>query len=354
MEMTMSQMIQYLRDSVARQVLIGAVALFFCFGFAHNAQAEHWKTGDLNFADNNDTLDYWYTTVDLDNPSHYFSVYVWKDGTIAILEGDDGNPGPDDPEPKKGDQQSRIALAKQHGGGNWISEREFWDSPAGRSLTAGGQGPKPVINPADDDVGVGPGDPSRGKEKLGDLIIDKTGGLDAGGENGFQFNAGSPADQLHQPGGPPGGSGGGNSNDDDDKGSHKPPPGSNYGPAELVDPLGPPTGKITLGALGANTWTGKRKSGEVFLPHVEQKSLKKSSGKNKGSEHGVIAIIKPGETTGIGNPEIKDALGGPDTKGVTQNTWTGLGGHSAMNARISVGSMGGSVGRIGVGSIRVR
>jgi hypothetical protein len=367
METAMSQMIR-LRDAMARPVLIGAMALFLCFGFAHNARAENWVKGDTHFADNDDTLDWSVTIVDQDNPSHYFVVYQWKDGASTVIEAHDGNPGPDDPGPKKGDQQSRIALAKQHGGGNWTGEREFWDSPVGQRLTSQGKGPGPVINPGDDNAGGGPGNPSRGKEKLGEpIFIDKTGGLGAGGEGGFQFNAGSPADQLNKPGGPPGGNqGGGGSDDDDDKGGHKPPPGSNFGPAELVDPLGPPiarlakkpTGKITLGALGGpDTKTGKRKSGEAFLPYVEQKSLKKSGGITKGSERGVIAIIKPGETTGIGNPELKNkgALGGPDTKGVTQNTFSSLGGNSSLSARISGASMSG-VGRVGagVGSLRVR
>ena len=410
----MSQMIR-LRDAMARPVLIGAMALFLCFGFAHNARAG-WQSYSLWFADNDDAVDYIERFVDENDPKSFLSVYVFKDGTVLYKKDHDSNPNPDDSSSgPKGDFQSRIDLAKQHGGGNWTGEREFWDSPVGQRLTSQGKGPGPVINPGDDNAGGGPGNPSRGKEKLGEpILIDKTGGLGAGGEGGFQFNAGSPADQLNKPGGPPGGNqGGGGSDDDDDKGGHKPPPGSNFGPAELVDPLGPPiarlakkpTGKITLGALGGpDTKTGKRKSGEAFLPYVEQKSLKKSSGitkgseqgviaiikpgetnaagggawgpgttqslpyveqkslkkssgKTKGSEHGVIAIIKPGETTGIGNPELKNggALGGPDTKGVSQNTFSALGGHSSLSARISGASMSG-VGRVGagVGSLRVR
>ena len=266
----------------------------------------------------------------------------------------------------KGDRKSQIALAKQHGGGKLVPDAEFWNTPLGQRLTAGGKGPKPVINPSDEDQGGGAGDPSKGKEKLGGpLIIDKTGGLGAGGESGFQFNAGSPADQLNKPGGPPGGNqGGGGSDDDDDKGSHKPPPGTFFGPADLVDPLGPPiarlakkpAGKITRAALGGpDTKTGKRKSGEAFLPYIEQKSLKKVSGKTKGSEH--IAVIKPGATTGIGDPELKNkgTLGGPDTKGATLNTLSGHGGHSSLSVRMSGASMSG-VGRVGagVGGLRVR
>ena len=163
-------------------------------------------------------------------------VYVWKDGTRATVEYSD-NPGPDDPVPGKGDLQSRIDLAKQGGGGKWIPEREFWDSPLGQKLGRGGKGPETVHNPGDDDAGSGPGDPSVNKEKLGGpLLIDKTGDLGSGKGGGFHVNAGSPGEQLKKPGGP-GGHKGDDSDDDDDKGSSPPDPG--YGPAELVDPLGP-------------------------------------------------------------------------------------------------------------------
>jgi hypothetical protein len=69
------------------------------------------------------------------------------------------------------------------------------------------------------------------------LIIDKTGDLGSGKGGGFQVNAGSPGEQIKKPGGPGGHTGGGSDDDDDDKGSSPPDPG--YGPAELVDPLGP-------------------------------------------------------------------------------------------------------------------
>jgi len=313
-----------LGGTIARRTLIGAVALFCCLGVAHDARAG-WLSYDLWFADNDDAVDYIEKFIDEDDLKTRLYVYVFKDGTVSYKTVHDSNPNPDDSSSgPKGDQQSRIALAKQNGGGNWVSERAFWDSPLGQRLTGKGKGPGPVINPGDDDAGGGPGDPSRGKEKLGGppLIIDKTGGFGAGGGGGFQFNAGSPAEQLKKPGGPGGNQGGGGSDDGDDKGSNKPPPGTFFGPADLVDPLGPPiarpaakgTGKSTVGALGGpdtkttgialggpDTKSRKGKAGEAYLPYVEQKSLKKDSGKTKGSERGVIAIIKPGEKTGMSN-----------------------------------------------------
>jgi hypothetical protein len=126
-------------------------------------------------------------------------------------------------------------------------------------LTAKGKGPGPVINPSDDAPGGGPSAPSKEavkalkkafgkpddpnivKGKLGGgVIIDKTEQIGSGKGGGFQFNAGSPAEQLKKGGGPSGPPGGGGSDDDDDKGSNKPPTGSNFGPTELIDPLGPP------------------------------------------------------------------------------------------------------------------
>ena len=340
----MSQMIQLLRGATARRVLIGTIALFFCVSFPHNARAD-WVSFSLWYGQNDDAIDYIEKFVDVNDENSYLSVYVFKDGTYIWHYDHASNPNPDDSSSgPKGDQQSRIDLAKQHGGGNWLGEREFWDSPLGRSLTSKGKGPPAVINPGDDNTGAGQGNPSRGKEKLGDpLIIDKTGGLGAGGEGGIQFNAGSPAEQFKNLGTPPGNPDG----DDDDKGSHKPPPGTFFGSADLVDPLGPPIARtaksgpgkgkhVALGGPDTNTWTGKSgrgllphieqrspksnsgkakssergviaiiKPGEGLLPYIEQKSPKTSSGKTKGSERGVIAIIKPGDKTGIGNAGVK-------------------------------------------------
>jgi hypothetical protein len=221
---------QFLRGTIARPVLIGAIALSFCLGFPHNVRAG-WLSYSLWFADNDDAVDYIEKFVDENDPKSYLSVYVFKDGTVLYKKDHDSNPNPDDSSSgPKGDLQSRIDLAKQHGGGNWLGEREFWDSPLGRSLTSKGKGPGPVINPGDDNAGGGLGNPSLGKEKLGDpLIIDKTGTIGSSKGGGFQFDAGSPADQLNKPGGPGGNQGGGGSDNDDDKGSHKPPPGSEVG-----------------------------------------------------------------------------------------------------------------------------
>jgi hypothetical protein len=115
-------------------------------------------------------------------------------------------------------------------------------------------------------------------------------------------------------------------------------------------------GKIALGAPDTTTGTGT--SGEGFLPYIEQRSLKQNSGKTKGSERGVIAIIKPGDKTGIGNAGFKGkgkvALGGSDTKGIQQNTFGGApGGHSSLNFRLPGGSMT-RIGSIGAGSFRAR
>jgi len=319
-----------------------ALTLLLCLSVPGDVKADWvlvgWDIGDKD-DDYYDVEHFW----DPDT-GKYMNWYWWKDGTSEAVFSP-GNPDPDGTSSgPKGDLQSRIDLAKQKGGGNWVSEREFWDSPLGQSLTGKGKGPSPVINPGDDNAGGGPGDPSRGKEKLGDpLIIDKTGTIGAGKGGGFQFDAGSPADQLNKPGGPGGNQGGGGSDDDDDKGSHKPPPGSFYGPADLVDPLGPPiarpakkgTGKITVGALGGpDTKSRKGKSGEGSLPYVEQKSLKKDSGKTKGSERGVIAIIKPGAKTGMGNSDSKGKSNALQPGLLETNTGFAAQGPSAMGATV--------------------
>ena len=302
--------------------------------------------GDKDEKNDPDYVDYF---IDDETREHWMGI-MEKDGTYLLIKtGTKGNPTPDDPSGPKGDRESQIALAKQHGGGDVAGERDFWKTPLGEHVSSGGSGPGPVINPSDGDrVKGGTGNPSFGKEDLGEpQIIDNMGSLGSGKGGGFQFNAGSPGEQLKKPGGPggnPGGNQGGGGSGDDDKGSHKPPPGSFYGPADLVDPLGPPiarsatkrTGKITVGALGGpDTKTGKGKSGETFLPYVEQKSLKKVSGKTKGSERGVIAVIKHGEKIGMGNgskgqssmtaPGILQtnagfAASGPSANGATMGT----------------------------------
>jgi hypothetical protein len=221
----------------AFRMLTAALAVVACLTFSPNARAE-MQLKQIHFPDNDSDIAYLEYYSDSEDSTKYFILIVWKDGMRATLKPSDSNPGPDDPPLGKGDRDSRIDLAKQGGGGKWIPEREFWDSPLGQKLGRGGKGPETVHNPGDDAVGGSPGDPSVNKEKLGRaLIIDKTGDLGSGKGGGFQVNAGSPGEQIKKPGGPGGHTGGGSDDDDDDKGSSPPDPG--YGPAELVDPLGP-------------------------------------------------------------------------------------------------------------------
>ncbi|HEY2922405.1 MAG TPA: hypothetical protein VGK77_25780 [Candidatus Binatia bacterium] len=161
------------------------------------------------------------------------------------------NPDPEGGGSGKGDLDSRIALLKRKGGIAKLAG-DFWKSPAGKQMTGKGKGPKPVINPSDDDRGGGPSDPSKGAEKLGSKAqqqkfkeelnkLAKENAKNYGGKGGgFQYNSGSPADQLKKPGGPgnPGGPGGGTGDDDKDK--NKPGSTGYAGAPELVDPLGPP------------------------------------------------------------------------------------------------------------------
>ena len=343
-----------LAHRMKRAVSLAAIALSLSLCGPLAAKAElvlyHVYFGDSDDKDDPDYVDYF---IDDETFEHWMGVKD-KDGTYTLAKtGVKGNPTPDDPSSgPKGDRESQVALAKQNGGGDVWGERDFWKTPAGKDLGGGGKGPGPVINPSDDDpVKGGTGNPSLGQEDLGKpQIIDKTGSLGSGKGGGFQFNAGSPGEQLKKPGGP-GGPPGGNqsgSDDDDDKGSDKPPPGSNYGPAELVDPLGPPvarsatkqTGKVAVGALGGpDTRTGKAGSGETVLPYVEQKSLKKTGGKTNGgktngSARGVIAIIKPGEKTGIGHFGAKGQSSMTAPGLLQTNTGFAASGPSAMGATV--------------------
>jgi hypothetical protein len=222
----------------------GLIATSLCGG----AAAENLKSISLHYYDNDDDEDYQEIFRDLDAPGWYVVKIVYKDGNVLTVHME-SNPGPDDTTSgPKGDRDSRIALAKQSGGGKFIADQYFWAGELGKSLTAKGKGPKPVINPGDgDDPGGGPSNPSRGKEKLGeDYIIDHTANLGSGKGGGFQFDGGSPGEQLKKGGDPKGppGENKGNGDDDDDKGSNGPPPGTYFGPADLVDPLGPPIAKV--------------------------------------------------------------------------------------------------------------
>jgi hypothetical protein len=235
------------------RMLLATTALVFSLAAADHARAEYQSYG-LHFPDNNSGVLWVEGFIDNEDPTKFFIIIMFKDGDATVIKDVYLNPGPDDDSVAKGDLESRTALAKQQGGGNWIEERAFWDSPLGRHLAGKGKGPDPVINPGGDDVGGGPGNPSLGKEKLGDAqIIDHTAHLGSGKGGGFHVNAGSPGEQLKKPGGP-GGPPNGDKGDggDDDKGSSKPPPGTYFGPADLVDPLGPWVGK---GAAKAATRT---------------------------------------------------------------------------------------------------
>jgi hypothetical protein len=226
----------------ARPALLMALTLLLCFSVPGDVKAG-LVLQLIEFPDNDNEWVKWTEWWKDTDSGIVWAIYYNTDGTVEVHgHTDNPDPGGESSGPK-GDRQSLIALAKQHGCGNRVSQQEFWNSPLGQMLTAKGKGPGPVINPSDDDQGGGPaapkGDPDVVSKKLGDHgeIIGKTGPIGSG--EGFQFNAGSPTDQLKKPGGPGDNQGGGGS-DDDDKGSNKPPPGSNFGPAELVDPLGPP------------------------------------------------------------------------------------------------------------------
>jgi hypothetical protein len=104
-------------------------------------------------------------------------------------------------------------------------------------------------------------------------------------------------------------------------------------------------------------------SGEGHLPYVEQKSRKKSSGKTKGSERGVIAIIKPGDKTSTGmfgskgksSPgETNAAGGGAWSPGTAQSYGTGVF-NPGINLTTDTPRMGapGAIGS-GGGGVRAR
>ena len=137
----------------AIRILTAALAVVACLTFSPNAARAEWQlaTSISTTTTTRQITQRYY----IDNENlNVRIVYVWKDGTRATVEYSD-NPGPDDPVPGKGDLNSRIDLAKQGGGGKWIPEREFWDSPLGQKLGRGGKGPETVHNPGDDDVGSG-------------------------------------------------------------------------------------------------------------------------------------------------------------------------------------------------------
>ena len=238
---------------IAPGILVAALLL--SLGFPQDARADlQPMPGTLWFGNSDDPDDpawvEWYID---DETLDVFISETDKDGSVSIEKvGNGGDPNPDDPSSKpEGDLNSLIAAAKQKGG-KLFTDSDFWKSPLGQRLSAGGNGPGPVINPSDDGGGQGaPRNPSLGKEKLGAPQIFNKFGQVGSGHGGFQFDAGSPADQLKTHGGSPSGKGDGDGND---KGSHKPPPGSNFGPAELVDPLGPPTARDAAKGTKNGIW----------------------------------------------------------------------------------------------------
>jgi hypothetical protein len=332
---------------IPRAVLLAAITLFLCFSAPGVVKAD-WVIYAMDIGDPDDDFTRIEHVRDTETGKH-ISIFFWKDDVPGLFFHD--NPDPEGGGVPKGDLSSRIDLAKQHGGGKWVSAREVWDSELGRYLGNKGKGPGPVINPADDDVGGGPGDPSRGKEKLGEpLLIDKTGSIGSGKGGGFQFNAGSPAEQLKKPGGPggPGGPSGGGGNDDgDDKGSSGPPPGTNYGPAELVDPLGPPVAKRTTKE------TTKLKTVKIAKSVGDPHKRLGKTGKGDQSLGGpdTKSLGGPDTKKFLGGPDTRIALGGPDTKSVTgAGRISSMGGGSAFRmVSPRVGSLG-----AGAGSFRVR
>src|SRR5262249_60109439 len=143
---------------------------FAWLGAHSSARAELIYMGShfgLNDEDDPDMTDIRYVDYFIDDVT--FKIW-WeihdKDGSVTKVEVG-GNPNPDDPSsgPKDGDMQT--VLAKLHGGGKFIPDKNFWNSPLGRKLGSAGKGPGPAINPSDEETGGGQGDPSLGKEKLG-------------------------------------------------------------------------------------------------------------------------------------------------------------------------------------------
>ena len=92
-----------------------------------------------------------------------------------------------------------------------------------------------------------------------------------------------------------------------------------------------------------------------LLPHVEQKLPRNNSGKTKGSERGVIAIIKPGE----GQLPYIEQKSPRNNSGKTEGSERGVtfggmpGGQSPLNFRMPGGSMSG-IGSIGAHGFRAR
>jgi hypothetical protein len=332
---------------ISRRLLMAAITLFLCFSAPGVVKAD-WVIHAMDIGDPDDDFTRIEHLHDTETGKN-ITIFFWKDGSLPDIFFH-GNPDPQGGSGPKADLSSRIDLAKQHGGGNWVSEREFWDSELGRYLGSKGKGPGPVINPADDDVSGGPGDPSRGKEKLGEaLLINKTGPIGSGKGGGFHFNAGSPGEQLKKPGGPggPGGPSGGDSDDGDDKGSSGPPPGTNYGPAELVDPLGPPIAKRTTKE------TAKLKTVKIAKSIGDPHKRLGKAGKGDQSLGGpdTKSLGGPDTKKFLGGPDTRIALGGPDTKLVTgAGRISSMGGGSAFRmVSPRVGSLG-----AGAGSFRVR
>jgi len=236
-----------LLSRVSRALLVGTAALFLCLSVSDIARGDEVYKLDASYSHDSDGDGKDDTTVEIYQGKNGYAVLVWENGElVSVWHSDDlvSNPSPDDSSSgPKGDLRSLIALAKQKGSGKLFMDLDFWKTPLGQRLSAGGGGPAPVINPSDDEGSKGGSrNPSVGKEKLGaPEIFNKFDQAGSGKAAGFQFNSGSPADQLKTHG--PHSSPGGGSGDGDDKGSHKPPPGSYFGPADLVDPLGPPVAR---------------------------------------------------------------------------------------------------------------
>jgi hypothetical protein len=290
--------------SLLKRFLLATVAAgLIATGLPGGAAAEVISVG-LHFAANEDPEDYVEKFWNLDDPRWDIYKVVYKDGSVEwyVLPAD-SNPGPDDPSSGgKGDRDSRIALAKQTGGGKFIADQYFWKGELGKSLTGKGKGPAPVINPGDgDDPGGGPSNPSRGKEKLGeDYVINHTEQLGSGKGGGFQFDGGSPGEQLKKgggPKGPPGNNNGNGNGDDDNKGSNGPPPGTYFGPAELIDPLGPPIQKEA-----ARPKTGKSAKARV---QVTSKPGKPNAGPLAGKL--TMPRSTPGQSAGPGPAKTTSA-----------------------------------------------
>jgi hypothetical protein len=250
-----------------------------------------------------------YYDADGDGKADYLIEYAYfEDLEFVTKEDIADNPNPDDPSSNttKGDSESKIALAKQKGGGNWQGEVDFAKTPAGKELTAGGNGPVPVWNPGDDGGGGG----STTGHAPG-MIVDKgklqqgfiKGFEGMGGGFTFEPNGGSLSDQLKKPGGHSSGDGDG----DDDEPPGSPRQGGELGPKPPI--VNPPT--VTTHAGG------------LFARHVSDPEDKQPGGPDTKQVQTSFVLLPP-TTVDI---NLSGPSGEPSMQGGSFN-WGSFGGQS--------------------------